>query len=87
MLTAGHDLPLQLVPDQVQHPEDGIVQEDQEQNEEEVPNKVEDCQEVKNLLPPGHENGAWVGKDWSGGCSPILSPSRAQTLKGSLSCP
>lgn len=36
-LTAGHDLPLQLVPGQVQDPEDGIVQEDQEENEEEVP--------------------------------------------------
>lgn len=36
-LTAGHDLPLQLVPGQVQDPEGGIVQEDQEENEEEVP--------------------------------------------------
>lgn len=52
-LTSGHNLPLQVVPSQVQDPEDGIVQEDQEQHEQEVPNKVEDRQDAKNLLPPG----------------------------------
>ena len=41
-LTSGHNLPLQVVPSQVQDPEDGIVQEDQEQHEEEVLGKVED---------------------------------------------
>lgn len=29
-LTAGHDLPLQLVPGQVEHPEHSVVQEDQQ---------------------------------------------------------
>lgn len=63
MLTAGHHLPLQLVPGQVEHPEDRIVQEDQEQHEEEVPDEVEACQDVKNLLPQGQEHGAWGGRD------------------------
>lgn len=52
-LTSGHNLPLKVVPSQVQDPEDGVVQEDQEQHEQEVPDKVEDRQDAKNLLPPG----------------------------------
>lgn len=66
-LTSGHNLPLQVVPSQVQDPEDGIVQEDQEQHEEEVPGKVEDCQDAKNLLPPGQEDGACMREGWLGG--------------------
>lgn len=57
-LTAGHNLPLQLVPGQVEHPEDSIVQKDQEKHEEEVASKVEGFHYVKNLLPAGQEDGS-----------------------------
>lgn len=58
-LTAGHELPLQLVPGQVEHPEHGVVQEDQQQREQEVPDEVEGFQDVGDLLPLGQEDGAW----------------------------
>lgn len=61
VLTAGHDLPLQLVAGQVKHPKDCIVQEDEEQHEEEVLDKAEDRQGINDLLPVRQEDGAWVG--------------------------
>lgn len=89
-LTAGHHLPLQVVPGQVQHPEDRVVQEDQEQRDEELPEKVGDGQEVKQLLPPGQVEGACGGAGWSGRL-PGPSPSRLQTRRGlspgGASCP
>lgn len=80
-LTPGHDLPLQLVPGQVEHPEDGVVQEDQGQHEEEVPGKAEDGQGVEYLLPAGQEDGTCgegsqeAAAYSPGGAHPIPSPS------------
>lgn len=83
-LTAGHHLPLQVVPGQVQHPEDRIVQEDEEQRDEELPEKVGDRQEVKKLLPPGQVEGAWGGEGGSGSCPSSLTP-QTPDLEGPLS--
>lgn len=61
VLTAGHDFSLQLVPGQVEHPKDSVVQEDKQHHQEEVPHEVEDLQDVKHLLPAGQDDGACMG--------------------------
>lgn len=69
------------MPCQVQHPEDGIIQEDQEQHKEEVSDKVEDCQNIKYLLPPGQEDGTWRGWE-SGGRYSTPHPPDSRSWRG-----